>query len=133
LRLSEAILKGARLKGQTRGRLRDRRRLATCALGAAADALGAWEAGLPEHDPIGIRHRLRELFPVLTERTGPGGETVEQAIAALNDHAGWSRERIAVRVAEWEVAFGYAPAEPAPSVSEVTAGAAPTIGEVRAA
>lgn len=101
MRLSEAIRWGARRGPQARGRLQDRRSGATCALGAAAAALGAWQNDLPI-DRTAVLKRLRELFPVLRARLGPGGETVEQAIAALNDRSGWTRERIASRVAEWE-------------------------------
>jgi hypothetical protein len=108
MRLSDAIRWGARRAPHTRGRLYDRRSGATCALGAAADALGAWDDDLPI-DRSSVGRRLRELFPVLRASLRPGGETVEQAIAALNDRSGWSREHIASRVAEWERALGFAP------------------------
>lgn len=105
--LSGAIKIGARLKPQARGRMFDRSAGATCALGAAADALGAWDDDLAL-PPSAVLKRLRELFPLLGATTGSGGETVEQAIAALNDRAGWSRERIAARVEHWERALGVA-------------------------
>ena len=116
MRLSEAIRWGARRAPQARHRLHDRRTGATCALGAAAAALGAWEDDLPI-DRRSVRVRLRELFPVLRATLRPGCETVEQAIAGLNDRSGWTREQIARRVAEWERALGFAaaaPAKPAP-------------------
>jgi hypothetical protein len=108
MKLSEAIRWGARRAPHARGRLYDRSSGATCALGAAAAALGAWDEDLPI-DRSNVRRRLRELFPVLRASLRPGGETVEQAIAALNDRSGWSRERIARRVAEWERTLGFAP------------------------
>jgi hypothetical protein len=109
MRLSEAIRWGARRAPQARHRLHERRTGSTCALGAAAAALGAWDDDLPI-DRRSVRERLRELFPVLRATLGPGGETVEQAIAGLNDRSAWSRERIASRVAEWERALGFAAA-----------------------
>ena len=111
MRLSEAIRWGARRAPQVRHRLYDRRTGATCALGAAAAALGAWDSDLPV-DHRSVRVRLRELFPVLRATLGPGGETVEQAIAGLNDRSAWTREEIASRVAEWERALGFVAAPP---------------------
>lgn len=125
MRLSEAIRWGARRGAQARGRLQDRKTGATCALGAAAAALGAYDDDLPI-DRAAVLRRLRELFPILRARLGPGGESVEKAIAALNDRSGWSRERIAARVAEWERALGFAPVTPEAPV-------APKRPEVRAA
>ena len=117
MRLSEAIRWGARRGAQARGRLRDRRTDATCALGAAAAAMGAHEDDLPI-DRGAVMRRLRELFPILRETLGPGGETVEKAIAALNDRHGLTREDIASRVADWEHALGFAPRAAAPSAPE---------------
>jgi hypothetical protein len=108
MRLSEAIRWGARRGAQTRGKLHDRRTNATCALGAAAAALGAYEEDLPI-DRAAVMCRMRELFPILAVTLGPGGESVEQAIAALNDRHGLTREEIASRVADWERALGFAP------------------------
>jgi hypothetical protein len=108
MRLSDAIRWGARRARQARGRLYDRRSGATCALGAAAGALGAWDDDLPI-DRSAVLKRLRELFPILRATPRPGGETVEQAIAALNDRSGWSRERIASSVARWERTLGFVP------------------------
>ena len=108
MRLSEAIRWGARRGAQTRGKLHDARTQATCALGAAAAAMGAYEDDLPI-DRGHVMRRMRELFPLLRARLGPGGETVETAIAALNDRHGLTREQIASRVAEWERALGFAP------------------------
>jgi hypothetical protein len=113
MRLSEAIRWGARRGAQVRGRLHDRRTNATCALGAAAAALGAYEDDLPI-DRAAVRRRLRELFPILAVTLGPGGESVEQAIAALNDRQGLTREEIARRVADWEQVLGFAPRATAP-------------------
>ena len=124
MRLSEAIRWGSRRTAQTRRRLHDPRTHATCALGAAAAALGAYEDDLPI-DRANVMRRMRELFPILCATLGPGGETVEKAIAALNDRHGWTRERIASRVAEWELALGFAP--------RATAAETPAIPGVRAA
>jgi hypothetical protein len=118
MRLSEAIRWGARRGAQVRGRLHDPRTRATCALGAAAAAMGAYEDDLPI-DQSAILPRLRELFPILRATLGPGGETVEKAIAALNDRHGLTREQIAGRVAEWERALGLAPRVSAPTVTRV--------------
>ena len=124
MRLSEAIRWGSRRTAHTRRRLHDPRTHATCALGAAAAAMGAYEDDLPI-DRTQVMRRMRELFPILTATLGPGGETVEKAIAALNDRHGWTRERIASRVAEWEHMRGFAARASAP--------AAPAIPGVRAA
>ena len=124
MRLSEAIRWGARRGAQTRGKLQDRRTNATCALGAAAAAMGAYEDDLPI-DRGHVMRRMRELFPILRATVSPGSETVEKAIAALNDRHGLSREQIASRVAEWEHALG---AAPRPAVA-----ATPAIPGVRAA
>ena len=108
MRLSEAIRWGARRGVQLKGRLHDPRTSATCALGAAAAAMGAYDQDLPI-DRGAVMRRMRELFPLLRAVLGPGGETVEKAIAALNDRHGLSREQIASRVADWEHALGVAP------------------------
>ena len=108
MRLSEAIRLGARRGAQTRGKLQDRRTKATCALGAAAAAMGAYDQDLPI-DRGAIMRRMRQLFPILRATLGPGGETVEKAIAALNDRHRLTREEIASRVADWEHALGAAP------------------------
>jgi hypothetical protein len=108
MRLSEAIRWGSRRAAQTRGRLHDPRTQSTCALGAAAAAMGAYEPDLPI-DRLTILSRMRELFPILRATLAPGGETVEKAIAALNDRHGLTREQIASRVADWEHALGFAP------------------------
>jgi hypothetical protein len=123
MRLSEAIRWGSRRTAQTRGRLHDPRTQATCALGAAAAALGAYEDDLPI-DRANVMRRMRELFPIL-RATLPGGETVEKAIAALNDRHGLTREQIASRVADWEHTLGFAPR---PAAAE-----SPAIPGVRAA
>ena len=124
MRLSEAIRWGARRGAQVRGKLRDRRTNATCALGAAAAAMGAHEDDLPI-DRANVMRRMRELFPILRATLGPGRETVEKAIAALNDRHGLTREQIASRVADWEHALGFAPRASAPE--------APIVPAVRAA
>jgi hypothetical protein len=108
MKLSEAIRWGARRGAQVRGKLHDARTSATCALGAAAAAMGAYEDDLPI-DRGNVMRRMRELFPILRATLGPGGETVEKAIAALNDRHGLTREEIASRVAAWEGALGCAP------------------------
>ena len=124
MRLSEAIRWGSRRGAQARGKLHDNRTQATCALGAAAAAMGAYEDDLPI-DRLAIMSRLRELFPILRATVSPGGETVEKAIAALNDRHGLTREQIASRVAGWEHALGFAP-RPAGRDSKVSATSSPT-------
>jgi hypothetical protein len=80
--------------------------------------MGAYEDDLPI-DRGNVMRRMRELFPILCATLGPGGETVEKAIAALNDRHRLTREEIAGRVADWEHTLGFAPRAAAPTGPEV--------------
>jgi len=103
LRLSEAIRLGAMLKPQGSGAdsIRYRHVTATCALGAACEAVGAEyrEAGADLYGAVSAR------WPWVTRALEalPNGDpwpmyythrSVADAIYTLNDH-GWTREQIA--------------------------------------
>ena len=109
MRLSEAIRLGAMLGSQTRGAFFRKRGddMATCALGAAIEALGAKDKGLylsfttwpilnlpvPEEE---VPRDLRIAFcwrPL---------QTLSSTIMELNDRAKWTRTQIADWVAEFE-------------------------------
>lgn len=92
--LSSAIRLGAMLKPQGRGIASMRSADASCALGAAADALGLAD--------VNKYSRLRATWPVLDQRLGcpvcghpPPPGTVVAVLWHLNDTHWWTREQIA--------------------------------------
>lgn len=98
MKLSEAMRLGAMLRPQFKGGSTDGK--GTCALAAAADALGIRYAGITPYD------YLEGLYPsLLREIQHPisrGYRPLEECIWTLNDSFGWSRERIADWVATIE-------------------------------
>ena len=106
MRLSEAIRLGAMLSPQTRGAFFSRRgdAVATCALGAASVATGIGElAGmhLSEQWPILDMIVPRDKLPQEL-RFRHTALSIANAVMALNDSAGWSRNRIADWVEKFE-------------------------------
>lgn len=107
MKLSDAIRLGALLRPQAFGRLFDADERATCALGAAYEAIGELDRFLEiDADPTAASMELLEpAFKVLTAWgtgqfvTCPGPQQVQMqlgaAITTLNDHHKWTREQIA--------------------------------------
>ena len=99
MRLSEAIRLGAMLKPQALC-LHSMATGGTCALGAAADAIGILPAADSEPHVLGNTIRaLRAEWPVLEARVAsPGSSALGSALLAiqgLNDRRHWTREAIA--------------------------------------
>lgn len=104
--LAQAIRKGSRLHEQTTGAMRDEAEVdgttyyLTCALGAAF--VGFFDM-LPGADEFDALESLRNVFPELATRVVCPGiayahgpmPSLGEAIAALNDEDGWTREQIA--------------------------------------
>jgi hypothetical protein len=103
--LSEAIRLGAMLKPQARSM---HSQWGTCALGAAADAIGVLPELKPENSGAYGRAHLALIrrWPLLgTPIENPisgTSESVRDAVMWLNDHGKWTREQIADWVATIE-------------------------------
>jgi hypothetical protein len=109
MKLSEAILAGARLRPQTRHSYFSDPSdgpVGSCALGAAYEAVTG-QADLDTDDAefeqgpfgitdlFGIEHTARIVYPVNGARP-----LVHRVVTLLNDEDGWSREAIAAYLAE---------------------------------
>ncbi len=113
MKLSEAIRLGAMLKPQYHDGSGDGK--ATCALAAAADALGIKYGIIAPYDA------LEKLYPQLLKYErhpiSKEMEPLEQCIWGLNDSFRWTRERIADWVATIEAQQAVDP-ETAPVTAE---------------
>lgn len=101
MKLSEAIRLGAMLKPQGFGEYV--RAGATCAMGAAFDALGALDVPFSESEVFPIVSIVSPRCPICNARSYCGD--IGSMIFHLNDDHKWTRERIADQVEIWEEAI----------------------------
>lgn len=106
MRLSEAIRLGALLKPQHFGDLWSSDGEASCALGAALDALGTGYGCLRFEPPADIDQWLNGHATCPVCGVGDGGSVRRNVITHLNDRHCWSRELIATWVAQQETIAG---------------------------
>ena len=116
MKLSEAIRLGAMLRPQGYGYLFAYGK--TCALGAAAEAIGIYREcaeAICIHDPVAADRSLRAVWPMLEsvvfdERLGR--MPLRGAIMIRNDSREWTRERIADWVEQFEAVEEPSTAQP---------------------
>jgi len=128
MKLSEAIRLGAMLQPQQRGEMFGTS--GTCALGAAAEAIGRLSDWGRSHS----YNEWRLQWPLLTQAvSGPAGVSIDdprllKKITRLNDGYGWTREQIA----DWVETIEQAQPQPASEVVAVCPMVEPQMAVVRA-
>jgi hypothetical protein len=118
MKLSEAIRLGAMLRAQGFGRLYTPATGRTCALGAAADAVGALVVNVGEYgfDVVRAKVPIEWFWATKTNVSCPVrrcgyANRAEGVVMHLNDSHGWTRERIADWVATIEPQESHAVSE----------------------
>lgn len=103
MRFSEAMMRGAKLRPQAFGVLFDRETGGSCALGAAAEAIGILDTTGTNRYVLGAKAPVEWKAVVLTKAPCPACDEdfldVQEVVIHLNNDHRWSRELIALWVA----------------------------------